>query len=118
MPNCVRSQTEDIKRLASEGRPRQFLAAELLYSWTVEPGKWDDVPFLIADNAKLRSDILDVPLVGEDGSRLKYVSPRQIRECEKLGPIINEIEALRDQAEKKGKKPEFTCAPGKGHRSR
>ena len=28
------------------GQPRPYLAAELLYAWTVEPKKWEDVPFL------------------------------------------------------------------------
>ncbi len=100
---------DEIKRLASEGQPRQFLAAELLYAWTVEPEKWDDVPFLIADDKTLRSDILDVPLVGEDGSRLKYVSPRQVRLSRKFADILAEIETILKQAQQKQRRPELTA---------
>ena len=99
---------DEIKRLASEGKPRRFLAAELLYSWTVEPEKWDDVPFLLADDETLRTEVLGVPLLGEDGSRLRYVSPRQVRLSKKFDEIGREIEALLVQAQKKQKRPEFT----------
>ena len=92
---------DEIRRLAIEGRPRRFLAAELLYSWTVEPEKWDDVPFLIADDAALRSDVLDVPLRGEDGSRLRYVSPRQVRLSKKFETSVAEVEKLLDEAREK-----------------
>ena len=99
---------DEIKRLASEGKPRRFLAAELLYSWTVEPEKWDDVPFLLADDETLRTEVLGVPLLGEDGSRLRYVSPRQVRLSKKFDEIGREVEALLVQAQKTQKRPEFT----------
>ena len=90
----------EIQRLASEGRPRRFLAAELLYYWTVEPDKWDDVPFLLADDPTLRSEILGVPIFGEDGSRLKHVSPRQVRLSKKFGDVLTEIERILDEAQR------------------
>ena len=71
--------------MGTENQPRRFLAAELLYAWTVDPKKWADVPFLYAANAELRSDVLHVPLVGEDGSPLDHVSPRQVRASAELG---------------------------------
>src|SRR5208282_4248953 len=99
---------EEIKRLADEGRPRQFLAAELLYLWTVEPQKWEDVPFLLADDETLRTVVLDVPILGEDGSRLKHVSPRQVQHAKKLAAIMAEIETVLGEAQKKKRKPELS----------
>ena len=98
----------EIHRLAVEGRPRRFLAAELIYSWTVEPEKWDDVPFLIAEDASLRSDVLGVPLRGEDGSRLKHVSPRQVRRSEKFDTLAAEVDKIVDEAEEKQQTPELS----------
>src|SRR5262249_17891925 len=76
-------------------------AAELLYAWTVEPEKWDDVPFLSAANAELRSDYLGVPLVGEDGSRLTRVTPRQLEGAKKFHELVMTVETLEQEAEKK-----------------
>ena len=45
---------EEIQQWVRANQPRRFLAAELLYSWTVEPEKWEDVPFLYAAGDKLR----------------------------------------------------------------
>jgi ABC-type transport system involved in cytochrome c biogenesis permease subunit len=99
---------DEIKRRASEGRPRRFLAAELLYSWTVEPEKWDDIPFLAAEDETLRADVLEVPILGEDNSRLKFVSPRQVRLSKKFAQIVGEVEELMRKAQRTQKKPEFS----------
>ena len=96
---------EEIHRLAVDGRPRKFLAAELIYAWTVEPENWDDVPFLLAEDAALRSEVLGVPLTGEDGSRLKYVSPRQVRLSQKFAKVLGDIEKVLDEAQQKKRKP-------------
>ena len=42
----------------------------------------------------LRSEVLGVPLLGEDGSRLKHVSPRQVRLSKKFAKILAEIETI------------------------
>ncbi|MGO9113371.1 MAG: cytochrome c biogenesis protein CcsA [Thermoguttaceae bacterium] len=99
---------DEIKRLAIEGQPRRFLAAELIYAWTVEPEKWDDVPFLIADDESLRTEVLGVPLLGEDGSRLKHVSPRQIRLSKKLVAVLTETEKVLEEAQQKKRRPELS----------
>ncbi len=96
---------DEIEALKVEGRPRQFLAAELLYAWTVEPEKWNDVPFLIADDAILRTDVLGVPLLGEDGSRLRHVSPRQVRLSRKFADTLAEIETILRQSQQKKRRP-------------
>ena len=56
--------TDQLADWVKQNQPRRFLAAELLYEWTVDPQKWADVPFLYAANAELRSDVLHVPTYG------------------------------------------------------
>lgn len=65
------------RKLFPDGQPRKFTAAELLFSWLVEPDKWRQVPFLVASNGELREEILDVPLRSDEGRKLKFVSPAQ-----------------------------------------
>ena len=45
-----------------ESEPQKFSAAELLFSWLVEPERWEDVPFLAATDETLREDWLGVPV--------------------------------------------------------
>ena len=92
---------DDLATWIKESRPRRFLAAELIYAWTVDAEKWDDVPFLYAANAELRSDWLGVALVGEDGTRLTRVSPRQLETAKKFHELVMSIETLELVAEKK-----------------
>ncbi len=92
---------DELAKWIKENRPRRFLAAELVYAWTVDAEKWDDVPFLYAANAELRSDWLGVPLAGEDGSRLTRVSPRQVEGAKKFHDLVMSIETLEQEAEKK-----------------
>jgi len=99
---------DEIKRLANEGQPRRFLAAELLYAWTVEPQAWHDVPFLYAEDATLRTEVLGVPLLGEDGSRLKHVSPNQVR-SKKFVALLAEIEKVQEEAQKKKQRAELSA---------
>ncbi len=103
---------DEIKRLANEGQPRHFLAAELLYAWTVEPQEWHDVPFLYAEDAMLRTEVLGVPLLGEDGSRLKHVSPNQVR-SKKFVALLAEIEKVQEEAQKKKRRPELSALQAK-----
>jgi hypothetical protein len=90
-------------------RPRRFLAAELVYAWIVDPDNWDEVPFILADDAELRSKVLDLPLVDADGNPLTHVSPKQIRLARKFARINQDIEVKLEQAQKTKKKPEFTA---------
>ncbi len=91
---------EQLAEWVKENRPRRFLAAELLYAWTVDPKKWADVPLLYAANAELRSDVLHVPLVGEDGRPLEFVSPRQASESAELSEMALGAQKLMMDAER------------------
>jgi ABC-type transport system involved in cytochrome c biogenesis permease subunit len=101
---------EELAEWIKENQPRRFLAAELLYEWTVDPKKWADVPFLYAADADLRSEVLEVPLVGEDGRPLMYVSPRQARESTKLKEVAMDAEKRVMEAEAKRQSAKLTAA--------
>jgi ABC-type transport system involved in cytochrome c biogenesis permease subunit len=92
-----------------ENCPRRFLAAELVYAWTVDPTNWDDVPILYAANTELRTEWLGVPLEGEDGSRLTRVTPRQVHDSKKFPDLVNEVQALEQEAQQKKLAPQFTA---------
>jgi ABC-type transport system involved in cytochrome c biogenesis permease subunit len=64
-------------RLFPAGRPRRFGAAELLFSWLIEPEAWEHVAFLPAPDEALR-ELLSVPLTDAAGNQLRYVSPHQV----------------------------------------
>lgn len=64
----------EAKKLFPDGKPRHFTAAELLFSWLVEPQRWHCVPFLTAAHKQLRREILDLPS-SDDVGRLRFVSP-------------------------------------------
>ena len=72
----------DARQLFPDDEPRRFEAAQLLFSWLVEPEKWEEVPFLIAEHEDLRK-LLDVPVTDpETGNHLKYVSPAQVQDAD------------------------------------
>ena len=60
------------------GGPRKFRASELLFSWIVEPEKWQRVPLVPASDEGLRTDVLRFPLRDAAGTRLRRASPRQM----------------------------------------
>lgn len=80
------------------GAPRYFNAAELLLSWLVEPEKWEDVPFIIAEHDELREKYLGVPVTNEKGEHLRYVSPRQIEEATALHEALAAMRQGRREA--------------------
>ena len=75
----------------ADGASRRFTAAELLFSWLVEPERWEDTPFLAAGNEQLREDILEVPIRDREGNRLKYVSPRQFEDSRRADARLGEL---------------------------
>ncbi len=99
---------DQIRQLAEAGKPRRFISAELLYGWVIEPDSWQDVPLLLAANEQLRSEVLGVPLLGEDGSKLKYASPRQVRASTKFIAKLQEMERKQTAAQKQKRKVEFS----------
>ncbi len=82
-----------------DGRPREFSAAELLFTWLAEPDKWEDVAFLPADDQQLR-EAVGLPLEDAQGRRLQCVSPRYVKESE---AIRRRLAAIMQRADVEGK---------------
>ena len=59
----------------------------------------------------------DVPLLGEDGSRLRYVSPRQVRLSKKFARSWRRSKPF-EQAQQKKQRPDILASAGKGQKSR
>jgi ABC-type transport system involved in cytochrome c biogenesis permease subunit len=77
--------------LFPDGKPRKFSAAELTFSWLIAPELWREVPFLVGSNERLRTDVLRLPLINEEGGRLSRVSPTQFELCEPAGRRLEEL---------------------------
>lgn len=76
--------------LFPEGKTRKFAPAELLLSWLSEPEKWETVPFIFAAHKDVR-ELVGVPERNDRGLHLKYVSPKQIFESDKLRTYLREL---------------------------
>lgn len=71
--------TDATQALFPQGKPRRFEATELLFSWLVEPQRWEEVPFVVAGHEGLRREVFDLPALDRQGNHLNFVSPAQIR---------------------------------------
>lgn len=96
---------EAAKGLFPEGKSRRFTSAELLFSWLVEPERWEAVPFLIAEHEPLRQEVLELPVVTPDGQHLKYVSPWQLENSRKFRMHLMMLSEKQREAEARGQKP-------------
>ena len=85
---------------SNNGQWRKCSAAELLFRWLVEPEKWENIPFLAAQDEQLRQDVLGLPLVDADGRRLRYASPVEVENNAELGRRWAELQR-REEAEGK-----------------
>ena len=56
--------------------------------------------------------------MGEDGSRLRHVSPSQVRHSQKFAEIITEIEAIFKEAQHKKGRPQFSALQEKAQKPR
>jgi ABC-type transport system involved in cytochrome c biogenesis permease subunit len=90
--------------LFPDGEPRRFSAAELLFSWLIEPEKWERVPFLRAGHETLREELLDLPIAAEGAGRLKYVSPWQVLNATRFRERLAEISDARREAQQQGER--------------
>lgn len=88
----------DTQQILAVDRLREFTASELLFSWLAETDKWEYIPFLLADDDALRTELLEVPLFGEHGQRLKYVSPRQVAGAKKFQQTLDELNRKEEKS--------------------
>lgn len=88
----LQSSDYDAAKLLFPGdEPRRWDAVELVFSWLTEPNAWEEVPFLLAEHDVLREELLDVPVLDEEGKHLKYVSPRQVRDAAAFQAKVEEL---------------------------
>jgi ABC-type transport system involved in cytochrome c biogenesis permease subunit len=78
-PDGPGTSASDAAVLFPEGKPRRFQAAELLFSWLVEPQRWEQVPFLESGHETLLTEVLELPVTDARGNHVKFVSPAQVR---------------------------------------
>lgn len=92
------------------GKSRKYTAAELVFSWLVEPERWEDVPLLLATHETLRRDWLQAPLVDARGNRMQFVSPRYFEQAARAQKRLAELARLQQEAEERGFPFELTEA--------
>lgn len=98
------AELDAAKALFADGQPHRFSPGELLWSWLVEPEKWECVPFLRAKNPQLREDLLSLPLKDARGTKLVYVSPRQVEASARFQMFLGEIAQRQEASEKAGQR--------------
>lgn len=89
--------------LFPDNKPRQFRPSELMFSWIVEPERWEEVPFLPASHERLREELLDVPVFDAQGNRLTFVTPRQVARSQAFQAYIDDLRRRRDEIEASGR---------------
>ncbi len=99
--------------LFPNGKPRRFEAPELLFSWLVEPERWEHVPFLIAEHETLRQDVLGLPVTGSRGEHLKYASPAQVQAAPRFRERMMSVIEKQRAAQSRGAKPSLTSVEQK-----
>ena len=107
-PRLGPGESDEARGLFPDGQPRKFTAAELLFSWTVEPRRWERAPFLLAGYEELRTEVLDLPVEDRHGQRLKHASPRHVEQSQELRRRLREISRKRREARMRGTKYSLT----------
>lgn len=93
------AQIEAARELFPEGQPRRFRASELVFSWLVEPQRWQAVPLLIAEHKQLRQEVFVLPTHDSFG-RLRYVSPIEAQSSREFHRRLQSLAMERRQREK------------------
>ena len=88
---AVKKAIANARTMFPEGRPKTFQAAELLFSWLVEPERWERTAILKADDAALRG-AMGLPLLDRDGRRLRYVSLEETENNVPFGRLLAELQ--------------------------
>lgn len=92
-------QIEAARVLFPEGKPRRFRASELVFSWLVEPQRWQAVPFLVAEHKQLREQVFAISLRDSFG-RLRYVSPIEAQSSREFHQRLQAVAMERRRQEK------------------
>ncbi|MEN6458419.1 MAG: cytochrome c biogenesis protein CcsA [Thermoguttaceae bacterium] len=82
--------------------PRRFAAAELVFAWLADPDRWEDVPFLPADDVALRRDVLGRTTENTDGRRPEWLSPAEVERATSDDAFSQRLAKLEQQARDQG----------------
>ncbi|QDU93767.1 cytochrome c biogenesis protein CcsA [Lignipirellula cremea] len=74
-----------------EGKTQKWSSSEILLSWLSESKKWEVVPFIYCPHEKVRA-MLGLVSFNDHGTRLQYVSPRQLAESEELQEYLKGLQ--------------------------
>jgi ABC-type transport system involved in cytochrome c biogenesis permease subunit len=88
---ATRKAIAKAREVFPDGSPKRFQAAELLFSWLVEPERWEWTAILKADDAALRL-AMGLPLADRDGRRLRYVSLDETENNVAFGRLLSELQ--------------------------
>ncbi len=97
-----RPEYAQARQLFPDGKARTWPYYELVFSWLVEPHRWERVPFLIAQHHQLREELLGLPRQDPSGQPIRYVSPWQLEHAEPFWRWHAEIRRRRLDAEAAG----------------
>ncbi len=100
-PEISAESTTRIVRYFANGTQRQFSAPELYWYWLTEPEVWEHIPFLECKNADLRK-LLNVPLQGAQGQKLRYVSPYHVADRQPLSEYRYNMATRQQQERRQG----------------
>ncbi|GAB6165732.1 hypothetical protein JCM19992_17320 [Thermostilla marina] len=91
------------KPLFPDGTPRKFTPAELIFSWIVEPERWEHVAFLPAAHEELRRDLLGLPVNDPAGKRINFVSPAEVAKASAFQAWMEDLMRRREAVESSGR---------------
>ncbi len=84
--------------LFPQGQQRRFDPLELLLSWLVRPEDWEHVPFILCEHEELRK-ALKLPVLGPDGTHLRYVSPAFLSDSPQMPKLIRQLRQAQREAQ-------------------
>jgi len=109
-----RPEYAEAQKLFPDGQSRTWEPYELIFSWLVEPDRWQRTPFLVGQHHQLREEILGLPRETPSGQPIKYVSPWQVEQAAGFWRWQQDVRRRRQEAERAGKKFTPTGVDRKG----
>jgi|GEM_PF-707208 len=89
-------------KLFPDGKARTWPPYELIFSWLVEPQRWERVPFLVGQHHQLREELLGLRRETPSGRPIRYVSPWQLEHADAFWRWEADLRRRRREAEQNG----------------
>jgi len=91
-------------KLFPDGKARTWPPYELIFSWLVEPQRWQRVPFLVGQHHQLREELLGLRREDPAGRPIRYVSPWQLEHADAFRRWEGDLRRRRREAEQNGQR--------------